>query len=249
MGKLKDHKSKLVIITGPSKGLGLDIFELLLNQTNYILVGISRTCSKALDDLIKQFPERAFFKSFDFNNISDIKNLVTEIRREHGIAFALINNAAIGHDGILGTMHEKEIKEVINVNISAPIVLTKYVSRLMLTQGEGRVINIGSIIGKTGFNGLSVYGASKSAMDGFTKSLARELGKANITVNLICPGYMKTEMTEGISKKNLDRIINRSPLSRLAETRDISEMVSYLISEKSVNITGSSFIIDAGSTS
>ena len=113
---------------------------------------------------------------------------------------------------------------------------------------EGRIINIGSIIGSTGFNGLSVYGASKSAIHGFTKSLSRELGKVNITVNTIAPGYMETSMTQGLKEDKLKSIKRRSPLGRLAEVEDISNSVIYLLSDSARSITGTCITIDAGST-
>ena len=107
----------------------------------------------------------------------------------HGRPYALINNAALSTEGILGTMHETDIERLIKVNIEAPILMSKYVSRSMLLNRNGRIINVDSIIGQTGFNGLSVYGATKASLGGFTLSLARELGKAGITVNTVAPGY------------------------------------------------------------
>lgn len=145
-------------------------------------------------------------------------------------------------------MHETQISELIRVNIEAPIILTKYVSRSMLMKLRGRIINIGSIIGSTGFSGLSVYGATKSAMNGFTKSLARELGKAKITVNTIAPGYMQTAMTEGLQGEKLESIKRRSPLGHLANVEDVAGTVSYLLSADAKNITGTTITVDAGST-
>ena len=145
-------------------------------------------------------------------------------------------------------MHETDIHELIKVNIEAPILLTKYLSRSMLLNRNGRIVNIGSIIGSTGFNGLSVYGATKSALGGFTKSLSRELGKANITVNVVAPGYMKTQMTEGLQGNKLSSIIRRSPLGRLADVSDAAAAVDYLLSEGASSVTGSIITVDAGST-
>ena len=118
----------------------------------------------------------------------------------------------------------------------------------MLLSGGGRIINISSIIANTGFNGLSVYAASKSSLIGFTKSLSRELGKAKITVNAICPGYMQTEMTSGIDQIKLDQIKRRSPMKKLISPSDITGMVIYLLSSDAQLITGADFTIDAGST-
>ena len=145
-------------------------------------------------------------------------------------------------------MHETQISELIRVNIEAPILLTKYVSRSMLMKLQGRIINVGSIIGSTGFNGLSVYGATKSAMGGFTRSLSRELGKAKITVNTVAPGYMQTAMTSGLQGSKLDSIKRRSPLGHLATVEDVAGMISYLLSDDAKNITGTTLTVDAGST-
>ena len=145
-------------------------------------------------------------------------------------------------------MHESQISELIKVNIEAPIFLTKYASRSMLMKLRGRIINISSIIASTGFNGLSVYGATKASLNGFTKSLARELGKAKITVNTIAPGYMQTAMTSGLQGKKLESIKRRSPLGHLATVTDVAGTVAYLLSNDAKNITGTTITVDAGST-
>ncbi len=238
---------KLIVVTGASKGLGLAICARLLNE-NYKVVGISRTMTDEFQMLQKEFPETLFRVEYDFANTNDIQNLVRTITKAHGKIYGLINNAALGHDGVLGTMHEMQIKELIAVNVEAPILLTKYASRSMLMKLQGRVINIGSIIASTGFNGLSVYGATKASMSGFTKSLARELGKAKITVNTVAPGYMATAMTSGIEGEKLKSIERRSPLGHLATVEDVAGTVSYLLSDDAKNITGTTITVDAGST-
>jgi 3-oxoacyl-[acyl-carrier protein] reductase len=237
----------LILVTGSSKGLGLAICKRLLNE-NYKVVGIARTKSDEFKELEAQHKDKLFYMEYDFNNTKDIHELVKSITKQYGPIYGLVNNAALGHDGVLGTMHETQISELIRVNIEAPIILTKYVSRSMLMKLRGRIINIGSIIGSTGFNGLSVYGATKSAMNGFTKSLARELGKAKITVNTIAPGYMQTAMTEGLQGEKLESIKRRSPLGHLANVDDVSGTVSYLLSNDAKNITGTTITVDAGST-
>ena len=238
---------KLIVVTGASKGLGLAICVRLLNE-GYKVVGINRTMTDEFKVLQKEFPERLFRIEYDFSNTNDIQNLVRTITKVHGSIYGLINNAALGHDGVLGTMHETQIKELIAVNVEAPILITKYASRSMLMKLQGRVINIGSIIASTGFNGLSVYGATKASMSGFTKSLARELGKAKITVNTIAPGYMATAMTSGLEGEKLKSIERRSPLGHLATVEDVSGTVSYLLSDDAKNITGTTITVDAGST-
>ena len=238
---------KLIIVTGASKGLGLAICKRLLKD-GYKVVGISRSQTSEFEKLQKENPETLFNLLYDFAHTGDIQNLVRKITKEHGNIYGLINNAALGHDGVLGTMHESQISELIKVNIESPILLTKYASRSMLMKLQGRVINIGSIIATTGFNGLSVYGATKASLSGFTRSLARELGKAKITVNTVAPGYMKTAMTEGLEGEKLESIKRRSPLGQLATVEDVAGTVSYLLSEDAKNITGTTITVDAGST-
>ena len=237
----------LVIVTGSSKGLGLEICKTLL-ENNYKVVGISRTLSEDFKQLQNKYENQLFYKEFDFINCQDIHKLTKSITKEFGNIYALINNAAIGNDGVLGTMHESDISTLLKVNIEAPILLSKYASRSMLLKLRGRVINIGSIIASTGFSGLSVYAASKSAISGFTKSLSRELGRANITVNTIAPGYMQTNMTKDLKDEKLESIKRRSPLGHLANVTDVASMVVYLLSEQAKNITGTTITIDAGST-
>ncbi|MDN3679485.1 SDR family oxidoreductase [Vibrio tapetis subsp. quintayensis] len=236
-----------VIVTGSAKGLGLEISKQLADA-GYNVIGISRTETEEYSSLQSEYPERVYFYQFDFANTAKISLLVKQITKDHGRIYGLINNAALGHDGVLATMHESDISEVIKVNVEAPILLTKYVSRSMLLNKTGRIVNVGSIIGSTGFNGLSVYGATKSALGGFTKSLARELGKAQITVNTLAPGYMETNMTDGLVGDKLEKIKRRSCLGRLANVSDATGMIIYLLSENAAGITGSTITVDAGST-
>lgn len=239
--------SEMVIVTGVSQGLGLAVCERLLND-GYKVVGISRRKTEAFKSLENQFGEKIAFYSYDFNHIEGIHELVKTITKEQGSIYGLVNNAALGYDGVLGTMHESQISELIRVNVEAPIILTKYACRSMLMKQKGRVINIGSIIGSTGFNGLSVYGATKSALGGFTRSLSRELGRAKITVNTVAPGYMQTAMTSGLQGDKLESIKRRSPLGHLAAVDDVAGVVSFLLSDDAKNITGTTVTVDAGST-
>lgn len=237
---------KTVVVTGGTKGLGLAIVN-QLSKEGYTVVAIGRTLSEDLNKLI-QISSNIKFISYDFSDTDNIKGLAKDITKKYGRIYGLVNNAALGNDGILATMHETDIEEILKVNIQAPILLTKYLVRSMLLNQEGRVVNISSIIASTGFNGLSVYAASKAALAGFTKSLSREVGKANITVNTVSPGYMKTKMTEGLEVDKLKSIVRRSPLGRLASVEDVSDVVSFLLKDSSKSITGSNITVDAGST-
>lgn len=234
------ESKKTVFITGTSKGLGLSVTKLLL-EADFKVVGINR--SKTIID-----HPNFYHHKFDLNDTESIHNIVTMLIKEHGIPFGLINNAGIGNSGTLGTQHEAEIRQLLNINLLAPILMSKYISRKMLLKREGKIINIASIIGSTGFNGLSVYGATKSGLIGFTKSLSREVGKMGLIVNSVSPGYLETEMTEGIGDINKAKILNRSPFKKLATVDDVANLVLYLISEGTYSIHGQNFIVDGGST-
>ena len=237
---------RVVLVTGGSRGLGFSIVQSLA-ETGYVVVGAARSCTPELKELVER-NENVAFEALDLSDRRTLHQWSKNFVEKHGTPYALINNAAIAHDGVLGTMHESQIEEVIAVNVTATLLLTKYISRSMLRNRLGRIVNISSIIASTGFNGLSVYAASKAALNGFTKSLSRELGKVNITVNAVAPGYMETNMSAGINDTQLDQIRRRSPLKRLAKTSEVASTVKYLLSDDAAAITGAVLTVDAGST-
>jgi 3-oxoacyl-[acyl-carrier protein] reductase len=237
---------KLVVVSGASRGLGLAICRQLL-QAGYSVLALARTHSEDLQQLQQQHPELHFIAT-DLAELETIPALCSRLVKTFGRPYALINNAAVGYDGVLATMHNSEISSLLNINIQAPILLCKYLLRPMLLNQTGRIVNISSIIARTGFNGLSVYAASKAALEGFSKSLAREVGKAGITVNCVAPGYMQTEMTQSLQGEKLESIKRRSPLGRLATPDDAAGAVVYLLSEQASAITGTVITVDGGST-
>jgi 3-oxoacyl-[acyl-carrier protein] reductase len=238
---------KQVLVSGGTRGLGLAICQRLL-EDEYQVVAVGRSENTAFSTLLKTADGRLVFEPFDFADTGEIHAFVTQLTQKYGSFYGLINNAAIGLDGVLGTQHERDIEQLLQVNLLAPILLTKYLSRQMLVARQGRIVNISSIIAETGFSGLSVYAASKAGLIGFTKSLARELGKAGIQVNAVAPGYMSTEMTSLLQGEKLASITRRSPLGRLAETADVAAAVAYLLSPAAASMTGTTITVDAGST-
>lgn len=237
---------KLVLVTGASRGLGFAICKRLV-EDGYRVIGVSRSQPAELAQLAEAHKERFLAETFDVSDLAAIPTFARRITDEYGPLFGLVNNAGIGLDGVLSTQHASEIERVIRTNLLAPINLTKYFSRPMLQAREGRIINISSIIGSTGFSGLSVYAASKSGLTGFTKSLSRELGRVKITVNAVAPGYMETEMTGGLQGGKLDSIRRRSPLG-LARVEDAAGAVAYLLSPDGARVTGTVITVDGGST-
>ena len=236
---------KNVIVTGARRGLGLAISQRLAAD-GYTVLAVARSDSPELNSLCDG--ESVCFEPFDLAETNKIHAWVGDLTQRHGRIYGLVNNAAIGADGVLATMHEHDIAQTLLVNLQSPIVLTKYVSRSMLLGGAGRIINISSIIGSTGYSGLSVYAATKAGLIGFTKSLSRELGKAGITVNCVAPGYMDTDMTKGIAPDKLSSIKRRSPSGKLATVESVAASVSFLLGEGGDMINGTTLTVDAGST-
>jgi 3-oxoacyl-[acyl-carrier protein] reductase len=240
-----------VLVTGGSRGIGLAIARRLA-AAGYGVIAVARRESEELTAAIREAEAARIgairFKAFDLGEIDAIADFVKGLRKEFGAIYGLVNNAGIGTEGVLATMHNSQIEALLRINVMSPIVLTKYVVRQMMADGDGRIVNISSIIGATGYNGLSVYGATKAAATGFTKSLAREVGKLGITVNAIAPGFIDTELTKGLGDAQRDRIAGRSALRRLPEVDDVARMVEYLLGDGGRNITGTVQTIDAGNT-
>jgi 3-oxoacyl-[acyl-carrier protein] reductase len=236
-----------VVVTGGSRGLGLGI-ACTLSASGYRVIAIARNKSEQLADAMRENRDHLDFHPFDLGNLQNIPGLVKEIRKEFGPIYGLVNNAGIGTSGLLATMRHRDIEHLVRLNTISPMVLTKYVVRTMMVDGAGRIVNIASIVGFTGFSGLSVYSATKAAIIGFTRSLAREVGPLGVNVNAVAPGFVDTEMTEGLQGTRRDQVIRRSPLNRLAEIDDIANAVAYLLGDKARNITGTVLTVDAGST-
>lgn len=237
----------LVLVTGATRGLGLAVAERLLAD-GLRVVATGRTPGEGLQALLAAQPGRLHFVPLDLNDTESLHAFVRDVTGAHGPLYGLVNNAAIGRDGVLATLHDSQIAEMLRVNVQAPMLLAKYASRSMLLQRRGRIVNVSSIIASTGFSGLSVYGATKAALAGFTRSLARELGKAGITVNTVAPGYMETEMTQGLQGDKLESIRRRSPLGQLTTVQDVAAAVAYLLSADAARVTGSTLTVDGGST-
>ncbi|HLH88900.1 MAG TPA: SDR family NAD(P)-dependent oxidoreductase [Xanthobacteraceae bacterium] len=240
-----------VIVTGGSRGLGLGIARKLA-ASGYAVVAIARKKTEQVAAAIKEAEQtktgHLHFVPFDLGAIEKIPDLVRGLRKEHGPIYGLVNNAALGTEGVLATMHNARIEALVRVNTVSPIVLTKYVVRSMMADGGGRIVNVSSIIGFTGYSGLSVYGATKASMLGFTRSLAREVGRLGVNVNAVAPGFMDTEMTKGLEGEQREKVARRSALRRLPEVEDVANTVDFLLGEGGKSITGTVLTVDAGST-
>jgi 3-oxoacyl-[acyl-carrier protein] reductase len=240
-----------IIVTGGSRGLGLAIARKLATS-GYTVIAIARKETDALNATIRETKAEGRgalnFRPFDLADISGIHDLTKGLRKEFGPIYGLVNNAALGTSGLLATTHDARIESLVHLNVLSPIVLTKYVVRSMMADGGGRIINVSSIVGSTGYKGLAAYAATKASMVGLTRSLAREVGSLGINVNAVAPGFLETEMTEGLTGKQHAQVVRRSALGRMAEVEDVANAVEYLLGDKGRNITGTVLTIDAGST-
>jgi 3-oxoacyl-[acyl-carrier protein] reductase len=244
-------KPRNVLVTGASRGLGLAIAR-RLTAAGYQVIAVARGKSKPLTDAIVEAERGArgllHFTPCDLSEIDAIPELIKNLRKEFGPLYGLVNNAAVGHDGAFAMMHNSKIEELVRLNTLSPIVLTKYVVRSMMSEGGGRIVNVASIIGFTGYSGLSAYGATKASMIGFTRSLAREVGRLGINVNAVAPGFLDTDMTHGLAGDQRQRVIRRSALKRLADVEDVANAVAFLLGEGGRNISGTVLTVDAGAT-
>ena len=240
-----------VIVTGGSRGLGLGIARDLAGSGHRVLA-VARRPSDALAEATETAAHEGrgeiHFVSADLGEIDAIPALVQALRQRHGPVYGLVNNAGIGTEGMLAMMHISQIEALVRLNTVSPIVLSKYVVRGMMAEGCGRVVNMSSIIASTGYNGLSVYGATKASLVGFTKSLAREVGRVGITVNAVAPGFVETELTGTMDEAQREQIAKRSALKRLAAVEDVATAVGFLMSDAARNITGTVLTVDAGNT-
>lgn len=240
-----------VLVTGGSRGLGLAIVRRLVCE-GYCAIAVARQMNDELAATIEQAarsrPGSIHFAAFDLENVDGLSAFVKGLRAERGPLHGLVNNAAVGTDGSLALMSNRQIERLIRLNTLSPIVLTKYVVRHMLADGGGRIVNVASIVGFTGYSGLSVYSATKASLIGFTRSLAREVGRRGVNVNAVAPGFLDTDMTQRLDGESRQQVARRSALRRLPDVADAADAVEFLLGPKARSITGTVLTVDAGST-
>ena len=240
---------KVIIISGGSRGLGQALVADFL-EAGHIVATFSRKATPFIHECQEEYAEdkRFFWQAVDGTQFEQLKEFAFSVIREYGRVDVLINNAAIGVEGILTLMPESHIERGIALNLESVIYLTRTCLKSMLQQQDGCIISISSIVGIRGYNGMSVYSATKAALDGFSRSLAREMGKAGIRVNSIAPGYFESDMSSGLAESQRARIIRRTPLRRLGTIQDFVGVARFLISPDASFITGQTIVVDGGIT-
>jgi 3-oxoacyl-[acyl-carrier protein] reductase len=240
---------RVVVITGGSRGLGAGIVQSYLDSGDNVA-----TCARSSTPEVEAWAsdpataERFFFQAADLSKSSDAETFVKAVVDRFDHIDVLVNNAGVARDGILGLFSDDDVDTVIDLNLKGTIYVTRLVSRRMLARGRGSIVNISSIVGRSGYRGLAVYSATKAALDGFTRAMARELGSRGITVNGVAPGYLRTEMSHGLDDAQLQQIVRRTPAGRLGEPDDIARAVQFLTDPRNSYLTGQVLVVDGGLT-
>jgi 3-oxoacyl-[acyl-carrier protein] reductase len=239
-----------VIVTGGSRGLGAAMIEGLL-EDGYRVSSCSRRKTENIERLLahpKHGP-RFFWGACEVGEGDQVERFVRDAMQWSGDdgVWGLVNNAGIAQVGILASFPNIESEKILKVNLLGSIQMARAVSQHLVSAGRGgRILNVSSIIGSRGYNGMSAYSASKAGMDGLTRSLARELGRRQITVNSVAPGYVATEMSSTLTPLQIAQITNRTPLGRLASEADVLALVRFLLSDAAAMITGQVILVDGG---
>jgi 3-oxoacyl-[acyl-carrier protein] reductase len=221
-------------------------------MSGYRAIAIARSNSVELSGAIAEAKcagrDDVAFAACDLAKIQALSEFAAQMRRTYGPIHGLVNNAGLGTSGALALMQSSKILELVTLNTISPIVLTKYIVRGMMADGGGRIINVASVAASAGYSGLAVYGATKASMIGFTRSLAREVGRMGINVNAVSPGFLETEMTQGMAVDVRQAIVRRSALKRLPLVEEIADAVEFLLGPHASSITGTVLTVDAGTT-
>ncbi|WP_391208601.1 3-oxoacyl-[acyl-carrier-protein] reductase [Psychrobacillus sp. L4] len=245
MGKLE---GKSAIVTGASRGIGKDIALYLAKEGAKVAVNYSGSKEKAeaVVEEIKSLGGEAFAVQANVDHAEDVQKLISETMENFGTIDILVNNAGITRDNLLMRMKEQEWDDVLNTNLKGVFLCTKAVTRQMMKQRHGRIINITSIVGVSGNPGQANYVAAKAGVIGLTKSTALELASRNITVNSVAPGFITTDMTDALSEEVKTQMLNQIPLAKFGNPEDIAKAVAFLASDDANYITGQTMHVNGG---
>ena len=238
---------KTAIITGSSRGIGKAIaIKLAACGAKISLVSRNQNDLDAVQEIIKYSGGEAQSLIGDVSNLESFLAIVTQTIERWKQVDILVNNAGINQDNIIMRMKEVEWDSVMNINLKGCFNGIKAVSRPMIKNNSGRIINITSVIGQIGNAGQSNYAASKAGIMGLTKSMAKELGSRNITINSVAPGYISTDMTDQLDNDVKEKLKTAIPLKRLGKPEDVASLVCFLVSDEAAYITGQTFNVDGG---
>lgn len=237
---------KTIVVTGDSRGLGNEICKELLKR-GYRVIGISRKASEKVIEMQGIYGELYNHIDFDLSEPERIKDLYIDFLKPQGPIYGLVNNAAIAYDDIVTNAQIEPLERMFRVNVYSPILLTKYVIRDMLLHNtQGSIVHISSVSAHTGYKGLSMYAATKGALEAFSRAVAREFGIKKIRSNCVAPGFMETDMSRSLAEEDKKRIYQRNSLREETKIESVSKTVLFLLDEESYSITGQVIHVDNG---
>lgn len=239
---------RVAVVSGGSRGFGSVLIRELLDDPDISVASFSRSVTPEIREIMdnSDVGARFLFETIDITDSESVRRFVASVREQLGSVDILINNAGVALHQILALQEEDDIRRMLDINLMGTATLTRACVREMLASGWGRIVTITSIAGKTGYRGLSAYSMTKAGLDGFTRSLSRELGDRGITVNSVAPGFMDTAMTEGFSEDQLRQIVRRTPVGRLGTATDVIPLIKFLCSDSAQFITGQTIVVDGG---
>jgi len=240
-------KGQVAIVTGASRGIG-ECIARTLAQANAVVVGTS-TSDKGADGIAKMLAEagaKGAGRVLDVRDAAACSAFVEKVQEEFGPVAILVNNAGITRDNLLARMKDEEWDEIQQTNLKSVFVLSRAVLRGMMKARSGRIVNVTSVVGFTGNPGQTNYAAAKAGIAGFSKSLAREVGSRNITVNCVAPGFIETDMTRSLAAEQVKKLVENVPLGRLGRVDDVAQAVLFLCSPAAAYVTGATLHVNGG---
>ena len=235
---------QVALVTGASRGIGRAIAERLA-EDGFFVVGTA-TSDNGADSISAYLGENGKGLKLDVADPESIAEVVKTVTDEYGAPTVLVNNAGITRDNLLMRMKDEDWDDIINTNLTSVFRMSKAVLRGMMKAKTGRIINISSVVGATGNAGQANYAAAKAGMIGFAKSMAKEVGSRNITINTVAPGFIDTDMTKELGEDVKNSLLTSIPLARLGEAKEIAHAVSFLASEGAAYITGETIHVNGG---
>ena len=239
---------KIAVVTGASRGIGREIAKTLASKGAVVIVNYNGSTAKA-EEVVKEIEEAGGRAEAMQCNVSDFESageMLSAVVKKYGRVDILVNNAGIARDGLLMKMTEADFDAVMDTNLKGAFNCMQHVSRQMLKQRSGRIINMASVVGLMGNAGQANYGASKAGLIGMTKCVARELASRGITCNAVAPGFIVTEMTDVLSDAVKEAMVAQIPLKKFGTTQDVAKTVAFLASDDASYITGQVISVDGG---
>lgn len=240
-------QGQIALVTGASRGIGQGI-ALELGKQGATVIGTATSAqgAQAISTYLAETGLKGCGMALNVNDAAQIEQVLGEIRKQFGEVSVLVNNAGITRDNLLARMTDEEWDDIMATNLKSVFRMSRAVLRAMMKARHGRIINISSVVGSMGNAGQSNYAASKAGIMGFSKSLAREIGSRNITVNCVAPGFIATDMTDALGQEQRDKLVEQVPLKRLGQVADIAACVAFLAGPGASYITGATLHVNGG---